>query len=108
MRQWRSGQPVKQGPLEFKIHVQIFAMRDQTILVGSFDGTVRIGDGDTDAISEPLPNGLNTAVTALCLSKSKTTVVAASGQLPWINPTAGNEVGCVLYNNFLLFFFCCC
>ena len=72
-------------------------MRDQTILVGSFDGTVRIGDGDTDAISEPLPNGLNSAVTALCLSKAKTTVAAASGQLPWMDNTAtANGVRCVL------------
>lgn len=71
--------------MRFQMHIQEYAASSTNLVaVGSFDGAIRLGDVDTDAISEPLPDTHVNAVTALYVCDDNSTIVSGSGLLPWM------------------------
>jgi hypothetical protein len=67
------------------MHIQQYATSGNLVAVGSFDGSLRVGDADTDAISEPFSGSTHdAAVTALYVSPDCRTIVSGTGLLPWM------------------------
>jgi len=88
-RNWTTGRPLSQGPMRFQMHIQQYAVCGNLVAVGSFDGTIRVGDVDTDAISEPFSERHDSAVTALFVQDDPCIVVSGTGLLPWMAQGTG-------------------
>ncbi len=54
------------------------------VAVGSFDGTLRVGAADTEAVSDVFADRHETTVTALYVADDGYTVISGCGLLPWM------------------------
>lgn len=87
---WDLGKPINQGSIQFASHIQEYAVAGHIAVIGSFNGTLKVGDINTGTISDPFPefHTSNTmghaAVKALHISEDCSTIISGSGLLPWM------------------------